>query len=90
MPKADLGRAVLVLAFGLGVSYLLGTFVAPQTVPRLTVLPEPPTVSFPTPMEECGGPPNTRMSYRTWERNGVLWDEIVTSTLGTCLTPVDD
>lgn len=62
--------------------YLMGTFLNPRVVPRLSVLPAP--ASRGTWFDTCNGAPGNRHT-ESWERYGVFWSRTEFHTLAGCI-----
>jgi hypothetical protein len=75
------GRA-LVAIVAVTVCYLGATFLNPRVVPRLSVLPAPPSRTW---FDTCEGRPLNRHTEQ-WQRDGFLWIRTEFSTLAGCIS----
>lgn len=62
--------------------YLMGTFLNPRVVPRLSFLPAPPSRG--TWFDTCNDAPGNRHT-ESWERYGVFWSRTEFHTLAGCI-----
>jgi hypothetical protein len=72
---------VLVAIVLVSVCYLAATFLNPRVVPRLSVLPAPPSRTW---FDTCEGRPLNRHTEE-WQRDGFLWIRTEFSTLAGCI-----